>query len=249
MPAALPPLFLNYHAINDPRHPEWGHPDPVNSLTKEAFLRQLGILEHEGASIVPMRDVLEGKATNRRPVVLSFDDGHVADQRITWPLLQEKGIRGAFFICLLNIGGAQDPRWGELRRMHEEGHVIGAHGVDHTPFTKLSAAKQRTEMLRSKEVIEQRIGTTVDLFAFPSGKITRYALKEAPALGFTALFSTLGPYAPSREHPSLIHRWSLKTGTSDARFRNVVRGGSLTRFRSTAEAPLRKWWSGYPLTT
>lgn len=240
MPAAI---LLNYHAINDDRYPERCHRDPRFSLPRDRFVKQLRIIESEAQPVISLQQALDGASG----VVLTFDDGHPADQLTTWPLLQEHGVKASFFPCLLNMGGAHDPRWGELRRMHAEGHAIGAHGITHNPFNRMLAKAQRLEMERSKTVIEERIGAAVDLFAFPSGKVTRFALSIAPELGFRALFTTAGPLQPTDGGCTLVHRWSIKTSTSDSRFRATLRNGAIERMRKACIGRLRKCWAGIPM--
>lgn len=242
------PILLNYHAINDPRHPDRCHRDLVHSIPMGTFLRHLAIMQEEGVELVPLRSALSALTNDRPSVSLTFDDGHLADQCTTWPLLQESGVRAAFFICLMNIGGERDPRWAKLRRMHSEGHAIGAHGMGHVPFDRLSEEQQREEMQRSKCVIEDRIGASVDLFAFPSGRVTRFALNIALGIGFASVFTTLGPREITVAHPNLVHRWSIKANTSDARLRSTVRRDPEARLRERVSSPLRKWWFGIPMS-
>lgn len=85
MPAAI---FLNYHAINDVRFPERCHRDPRFSLPRDRFVKQLRIIESESRPIISLHQAITGASG----VVLTFDDGHPADQLTTWALLQEHGV-------------------------------------------------------------------------------------------------------------------------------------------------------------
>jgi len=61
--------------------------------------------------------------------------------------------------------------WDEAREMQKSGLVvIGSHTVTHPILTRVDRGTARDEIIRSKAVIEERLGTVVDLFAYPNGR-------------------------------------------------------------------------------
>lgn len=60
--------------------------------------------------------------------------------------------------------------WREIREMHRAGIVFGAHTLTHPDLTRLPLSAMEVEVLRSKAIIEEALGTSVDCFAYPLGR-------------------------------------------------------------------------------
>ncbi len=59
---------------------------------------------------------------------------------------------------------------GQVRKLHAAGMGIGAHTVNHPILARLPDAQARDEIARGKLALEDIIGATVPLFAYPNGK-------------------------------------------------------------------------------
>lgn len=59
--------------------------------------------------------------------------------------------------------------WPQIREMAQAGIDFGAHTVSHTIVTKLAPPRARQEIFESKRTIEERLGRSVALFAYPNG--------------------------------------------------------------------------------
>jgi peptidoglycan/xylan/chitin deacetylase (PgdA/CDA1 family) len=111
-------------------------------------------------------------------VALTFDDGPTP-QRTGYVLevLKQKGITATFF-----LQGDHAARHPELvKRIRDEGHVIGNHSYTHPTFTELTAEQAREEITRTEEVLTEITGTAPALFRYPHGESTAAAeavLKE-----------------------------------------------------------------------
>ena len=67
--------------------------------------------------------------------------------------------------------------WDQIRRMAGAGVTFGAHTVSHPILTRLTLEEADAEIRGSRGAIEERLGTRVDLFAYPNG--TRADFNEA----------------------------------------------------------------------
>lgn len=86
---------------------------------------------------------------------LTFDDG--PDARYT-PLLldglKERDIKASFFLL-----GEKIKQYPELvRRMQEEGHLVGNHTYHHVQLDKLNETKAREEILKTNNLIYETTG-------------------------------------------------------------------------------------------
>ncbi len=78
-------------------------------------------------------------------------------------------IAGAFAINFQDFLQKQRPylSLSELKQMHDKGVTIGAHSIDHPPFTQISDKEQIRQVVKSSAYIQKNIGEQRRYFAFP----------------------------------------------------------------------------------
>ncbi|MER6910268.1 polysaccharide deacetylase family protein [Streptomyces sp. NPDC000594] len=119
-----------------------------------------------------------------RTMVLTFDDG--PDPRYTPAVLRtlrRYGVRAMFFVC----GEMVDARPDLLRRLVDDGHVIGNHSWSHPLIPRLSPAGIRSELGRTSEVIEQVSGLAPLWYRAPFGAWNRHSFEIGAELGMEPL--------------------------------------------------------------
>ena len=97
-------------------------------------------------------------ASDVRRVALTFDDG--PHPLYTEPLLdglKERGVRATFFVTGENAALRPDI----IKRMHDEGHLIGNHTYTHIELTKTNREKFKRELVRTNEVLQEITGEEV----------------------------------------------------------------------------------------
>ncbi|HWE63502.1 MAG TPA: polysaccharide deacetylase family protein, partial [Chloroflexota bacterium] len=116
-----------------------------------------------------------------RPVVITFDDGladfsmHalpvLTDHRFVATLYVAAGFIGGTSRWLTRIGEGERPMltWEQLADVAAEGVECGAHSLSHPQLDILSSAAARDEVMRSRWLLEQRLGRQVATFAYPHG--------------------------------------------------------------------------------
>lgn len=98
-------------------------------------------------------------------IALTFDDG---PSRYTEKLLeglQKRGVKASFFM----IGESAERNQDLVRRVKEEGHLIGNHTYHHVDVTKLSDEKAREELKEMDRVIYEILGEHVEYMRPPFG--------------------------------------------------------------------------------
>ena len=108
----------------------------------------------------------EEKEGEERPrIALTFDDG---PSRYTEKLLeglQKRGVKASFFM----IGESAERNQDLVRRVKEEGHLIGNHTYHHVDVTKLPDEKAREELKEMDRVIYEILGEHVEYMRPPFG--------------------------------------------------------------------------------
>ena len=97
---------------------------------------------------------------------LTFDDG--PDARYTGALLdglRARNIKVSFFL----LGEKVEQNPDLVRRMQEEGHLVGNHTYHHVQLDKLSDAKAREEILKTNNLIYETTGTYPQYMRPPFG--------------------------------------------------------------------------------
>ena len=118
--------------------------------------------------------------TDEKEVAISFDDGPAKNYTIeVLQVLKQHNIKAAFF-C---IGSRVSDNKDLLKRVHEEGHLIGNHSFTHSAWFDLFSHKRMSEELAmTDEAIKSITGCKPRLFRPPYG-VTNPNVKKATING------------------------------------------------------------------
>jgi Polysaccharide deacetylase len=151
----------------------------------------------------------KGDRPGLRPEI-TFDDGHISNVEFAAPILQSLGLTAHFFITVGWTGTKQGYMgWPELRRLHESGHVIGAHGWTHTLLTHCSDRDLRDELSTARLTLEDRLGNSINTMSLPGGRYNRRVLTACEEAGYTRVFSSI-PRAESEPASFLVGRLNIR---------------------------------------
>ncbi len=91
------------------------------------------------------------------------------------------------------VGGTWAVKEGEmLKKICDAGHEIGNHGYYHKDQGKLSAEKNREEILNTHNIVKNLLGIDMNLFAPPSGSYNQKTVDIATGLGYKTIMWTEG---------------------------------------------------------
>ena len=123
--------------------------------------------------------------TEKKEVAISFDDGPVINYTpAILEILQQDNIKAAFFCIGNRIKGNE----ALLKRLHEEGHIIGNHSYSHATWFDLFPHKKMSADLTMMDDETKRVtGLTPRLFRPPYG-VTNPNVRKAIVNGsYTAV--------------------------------------------------------------
>jgi len=178
-------------------------PDEM-TVTTAVFEVQLKLIQERGYKVIPLAYLMAALGDSavpmpERAVVLTSDDGHRTVYSDMFPLIQRYKIPITLFIYPSAISNADYAMtWAQLAEMKASGLVdIQSHTFWHPNFNvekkRLPPAAYekftQDQLLKSKAVLEQRLGGKVDLLAWPFGIHDDQLAQWAQAAGYVAAFT------------------------------------------------------------
>ena len=110
-----------------------------------------------------------------KKIAITFDDGpHPYYTPQILDGLKERGVTATFF--LTGEGAEQNPEI--VRRMYEEGHLIGNHTYSHLQLNESNGERFKQELIRTNEILAEITGEEVQYVRPPYGSWNRQFEKE-----------------------------------------------------------------------
>jgi peptidoglycan/xylan/chitin deacetylase (PgdA/CDA1 family) len=176
------PILL-YHHISENETPSRYYVSP------EDFRSQMEALEQWGYTPIPISmlvDVLVyGGELPERPVVITFDDGDLDVYENAFPVMQELGYSGVFYVVSNWVGGKDVIDDEQLKEMIDAGWEIGSHSKSHADLVA-DHDVVRAEVLESRLELNETLGITVTTFAYPFGRMDTYVAQKVSNYGYRA---------------------------------------------------------------
>ncbi len=128
---------------------DWGY----TTITTELLIKAI----NEGADLPP------------RPIVITFDDGHLNNYSTAFPIMQKYGFTGVLYIVGNYIGAENYMNAGQIKEMAAAGWEVGSHSMSHADLNSLDPERQRYEVVESRKLLEETLGVPVLTIAYPFG--------------------------------------------------------------------------------
>jgi peptidoglycan/xylan/chitin deacetylase (PgdA/CDA1 family) len=199
--------ILTYHSI-DPS----GSPVSIDEAT---LRRHVEWLRSGRVEVVPLERITALEA-GRDAVAVTFDNGFVNFAQLAWPLFERHRLPVTLFVASRRVGAnnawggveaAGIPTlplldWDALKRMVDQGLVLGSHSRTHARLTRASDAELTGELAGSADDIQRAVGVRPTQFCYPYGDLdarTATAAAKLYALACTTELAILRePVDPHR---------------------------------------------------
>lgn len=141
------------------------------------ILNRLSENSHEmrGTSVIMKASQEAEGMTEEKKIALTFDDGpHPQYTEQLLDGLKERGVHATFFVT----GEHAKLHPDVIKRMQEEGHLIGNHTYSHIQLTKGNREKFKEELIATNDVLKEITGEEVEFVRPPYGSWDKSFEKE-----------------------------------------------------------------------
>lgn len=209
------------------------------TVTTPVFQGQLDMIARLGYRVLPLKALLASLGDSNadmpaRSVVLTVDDGHRTVYSDFFPLIVRHRLPVTLFIYPSAISNAPYAlTWEQLAEMKASGLVdVQSHTFWHPNFDverkRLAPeAYQRfvqDQFLRSKEILNRRLGGTVDLVAWPFGIHGEQLMQWAQEAGYRAAFTIERRPVARSDNMMALPRYIVVDADRGARFEALLAG-------------------------
>ena len=139
------------------------------------------------ASLVELLDKYGAiyKSNEEKTLYLTFDEGYENGYTAKiLDVLKEHKVPAAFFVTGPYIKKEADL----IKRMTEEGHIVGNHTVNHPSMPDISNEKIKEELEELNKMYFDLTGSKMEFFRAPMGEFSERTLKVTHEMGYTNVF-------------------------------------------------------------
>jgi peptidoglycan/xylan/chitin deacetylase (PgdA/CDA1 family) len=222
------------------------------TVRASVFEEQLEQIEQEGYVVIPLKRLVahlrgDEPSIPPRSVVVSVDDAHRSVYTEALPLLRQHRVPVTLFVYPSAVSSADYAMtWEQLSELVSTGLVdIESHTYWHPNFAKekkrlSEAAYQRLvedQLRRSRSVLESRLGTSVNLLAWPFGLYDEELMRKAAEAGYVAAVTLERHHASSADPILALPRYLVTDRDRGARFAALLAGRSAVRGAERRSSP------------
>lgn len=204
------------------------------NVTPTVLRRQLAALRDDGYRTIRLAQLellVAGKRAHglpEKPLMLTFDDGAESNLTAVEPILRELNFTAVLFFypTIISSGKRRYLSWPQARRLAASDRFeIGSHTYWHPKLPELSLRNLRTQLTKSKRVLEEKLGLPgrVTALAYPFGLYDRRVIEEARAAGYRLAFTINPSRVAAGDDPYTLNRYMVGAGQSTAVFQKYVR--------------------------
>lgn len=102
-------------------------------------------------------------------------------------VLKEKNVNATFFCTLPQVKENSDL----IKRMIDEGHIVGNHSTTHPSFAEISVEQMENEIKEMENYLKSEFNYSEPYFRFPKGEYNEIALNKLEEMGYTCVFWSL----------------------------------------------------------
>ena len=204
------------------------------SVPPELFEQHLAYLKEQGYQTISLDDLTNTLALGRplppdkKPIIITFDDGYLDNYQNAFPLLQKYGFTGVFFVVTelaeRATAGMIAPdglryadaymTWDQLRAMTAAGMDVECHARVHEDLTENDDERLVWQVLGCREMIENNLGRRPRYVAYPSGIYDQRVASMFASDGYWGGITTQQGVEQDSSHPFELQRLRVRSTTT-----------------------------------
>lgn len=143
----------------------------------------------DGAAQLRKLDAAYIGDTSQKVIYLTFDAGYEnGNTEKILDILKKQEVPAAFFL----VGNYMEKNKDLVRRMAQEGHIVGNHTMHHPDMQKKDAASFRKELTELEDLFRQITGKELPkYYRPPQGLYSQKNLEMAQSMGYKTVFWSL----------------------------------------------------------
>jgi len=203
------------------------------------FESQLKYLRDGHYQIIPLKQLVQNRLTGapalpERAVIITADDGHRSVYSHMLGLARKYQVPVTLFIYPSAISNAEYAlTWEQLVALKESGLFnVQSHSYWHPKFnqekSRLGSREYdkfvRMQLLKSKEILETKLGGKVDLLAWPFGLFDDELIGKAAEAGYVAGFTLEGRHVTPRDPVMALPRYLITQSVGLKVFSQLMSG-------------------------
>ncbi|MCK4463555.1 MAG: polysaccharide deacetylase family protein [Candidatus Omnitrophica bacterium] len=217
--------ILIYHSIEPEGSKRIYEGERFYNATPEMFRKQMRYLKENGYNTITI-DKLMRSATDYelpdKPIMLTFDDGHISHYETVLPILKEFGFTAAFFLVVNDIGKKYRVNWKQSKTLKDSGMDIGSHGMNHKILDGSSYFNLVSETKSSKIILEDTLRMNILAFSIPRGVYSKKISTVARGMGYMFVFTSFTGNTSIDSDPYCIKRIVMLKNYSMKDFISIV---------------------------
>ena len=194
-------------------------------VSREQFASQLEIVAQGGFKGLNVSQSLAALPSGSKPIVcITFDDGCASDLHVAAPLLRDKSFNATFYVTVDHLGRDGYLTKTELRELSDLGFEIGSHSLTHRHLNDLGAKEIRSELVESKQALEEITGKSVEHFSCPGGRVNASVTESALEAGYKSVATSQLGINSVRSNLFALKRVAIKREMNLKTFARVCSG-------------------------
>ena len=207
------------------------------TISVSLFEAHLKYLRDNGYQVIPLRQLIEhrlhgGSDLPARAVVITADDGHRSVYTHMLSLIRFERLPVTLFIYPSAISNADYAMtWEQLTELKQTGLFdIQSHSLWHPNFKDEKRRLKhdeyekfvRTQLVKSKDVLEKKLQSQVDMLAWPFGIFDDELIGIAREAGYKAAFTIEGRHATLADSIMALPRYLVTQSLQMKLFAQVL---------------------------
>jgi len=224
-------VVLMYHSISDN--------GGFFCVRTTDFERQMNYLCDNNFNVVSLDEMikhLDGGIIPNKTVVLTFDDGFEDNFINAFPILKKYNFPATIFLETGVLGREKTNKsgivykmlkWEQIKEMEKSKMIqFGAHTLSHPKLSQLNLTDMNEEIIRSKEILEDKLGKKCEFFAYPFGNYNEQVV-EIIKNNFKAAFTVENGIVKYEDNLMKLKRNSIDSVVNFSRFKEIVVFGKI----------------------